>query len=120
VLSFDSEYRIRYIGTTLSKDVTLHIKVDSTLADDLRSLAARRGKPVGELIRQAISAAYQTDLMDLPQSKRQAVEAYRGGFISIGKLAEVMGMHVLQLRHWLADHAIAENFSFEEGDSLRA
>ena len=58
--------------------------------------------------------------MDLPHSQRQAVEAYRGGFISIGRLAEVMGMHVLELRQWLAEHAIDESFSFEEGDALRA
>ena len=56
--------------------------------------------------------------MDLPHSQRQAVEAYRGGFISIGRLAEVMGMHVLELRQWLAEHAIDENFSLGVGLEL--
>jgi hypothetical protein len=34
----------------------------------------------------------------VPLAQRQAIAAYHGGYISLSKLAKVMGMHVLALR----------------------
>jgi hypothetical protein len=40
---------------------------------------------------------------------REAVVAYQGGYISIGRLAKAMDMHSLELRTWLAKHDIPQN-----------
>ena len=90
------------------------------MATGLKALAARRGQSVGELVRQALSANYRLDLMDLPPPQRQALEAYQGGYISLGKLAEAMGLHVLQTRQWLAEHGLAENSCCGDDDTDNA
>ena len=41
--------------------------------------------------------------------QRHALAAYVGGYISIGKLAEALGMHVLDLGRWLSEHGIDQN-----------
>lgn len=41
--------------------------------------------------------------MDMPETHKETLGAYKGGFISIGKLAGIMGMHVLELRNWLTE-----------------
>jgi predicted HTH domain antitoxin len=55
-----------------------------------------------------------------PSRQQRALSAYQGGFISIGKLAEVMGMHVLDLRSWLDEHGIAQNTSMSTDDHTNA
>ncbi len=57
---------------------------------------------------------------DLPKKQEQALAAYRGGFISIGKLARVMGMRVLELRHWLNERGIPQGSIFVETDGVNA
>ncbi len=54
-------------------------------------------------MREAISACYQAKIEELPLMQRRAIAAYEGGFISLGKLAQTMGMNMLDLRHWLRD-----------------
>ncbi len=95
---------------------TLHIKVTAEMAERLKALSRRLETPVGELIRQAVISRYQLELLDLPERQRHAVEAFRGGYISLGKLAEKMGMDVWGLREWLRDHEIPQNNSFLESD----
>ncbi len=41
--------------------------------------------------------------------QRHALAAYVRGHISIGKLAEALGMHVPDLRRWLSEHGIEQN-----------
>jgi len=41
--------------------------------------------------------------------QRHALAAYARGYISIGKLADALGMHVLDLRLWLSKHGIDQN-----------
>jgi hypothetical protein len=86
----------------------------------VRRLAAARGKSKGQLVREAIATCYQTSFGDLPARQRQALSAYQGGFISIGKLAREMGMHVLQLRSWLAERGIAQQVVYGDEDAARA
>ena len=88
---------------------TLHIKVTPDLAKELKSLAKKRETSVGELIRQAVHSCYQLDLLNLNERHRRALEAFRGGYISLGKLAEEMGMNVWNTRKWLEEHNFNKN-----------
>lgn len=95
---------------------TLHIKVKPELAKGLKALARKRETSVGELIRQAVLSCYQIDLINLNEKQRRAVAAFQGGYISLGKLAEEMGMNILNTRKWLEEHDIPQNNSFLEDD----
>lgn len=99
---------------------TLHIKVRPALAQQLKALAKKRSVPVGELVREAIASSYQLDLADLNDRRRMVVSAYQGGYVSLGKLAEEMGMTVLDARTWLTEHDIPQNNSFSEHDASNA
>lgn len=99
---------------------TLHIKVDPKLARGLKNLARKRNVPVGELVRQAVASSYQLELAELPDHQQKAVSAYQGGYISTGKLAQEMGMSVMKVREWLAEHDIPQNNAYSEEDLRNA
>ncbi len=102
------------------QSATLHIKVKPEVAKGLKNLSRKRETSVGELVRRAVLSCYQLDLLDLSQSQKQAVSAFQGGYISIGKLAEEMGMNVLDIRAWLDEHDLLQNNSFQESDMENA
>lgn len=102
------------------EDTTLHIKIKKQIADGLKELAKRKGRSVSDLVRTAISSTYQPDNLDLPTYQKRAIEAYRGGYISIGKLSETMGKSVYDMRTWLSQHDIAENNAFNQDDITNA
>jgi hypothetical protein len=87
---------------------------------NLKQLAYSRHTSTGQLVREAIAACYQTEVDSLPLPQRQALAAYQGGFISIGKLATVMGLHVLEARRWLDDHHIPQLTTFGDKDTANA
>ena len=93
----------------MAQTATLHVKVEPTTARGLKQVAGRRRVTVGELVRQAVQTCYQTEWLGLSAAQRQALEAYRGGFISLGKLAETMGLTPLKAREWLNERGIAQN-----------
>ncbi len=95
---------------------TIHIKVKPELAKGLKALSRKRETSVGELVRQAVLSCYQLELLNLNEKQRRAVEAFQGGYISLGKLAEEMGMNIWNARKWLIEHDIAQNNSFLEDD----
>ena len=99
---------------------TIHIKVTPELASALKSLSQKRETSVGELVRRAVLSCYQLDMLNLNEKQRRAVEAFQGGYISLGKLAEEMGMSVWNLRKWLEEHEIPQNNSFLEDDVKHA
>jgi hypothetical protein len=99
---------------------TLHIKVTPELAKGLKSLSKKRETSVGELVRQAVHSCYQLDLLNLNERHRRALEAFQGGYISLGKLAEEMGMNIWNTRKWLEEHNIPQNNSFLEDDVKNA
>ena len=99
---------------------TLHIKVDPELAHGLKELSRKRETSVGELVRKAVISCYQLDLLDLNEKQRRALEAFRGEYISLGKLAEEFGMNVWDTRKWLEEHNIVQNNSFLESDIINA
>ena len=99
---------------------TIHIKVTPEFASALKSLSQKRETSVGELVRRAVLSCYQLDMLYLNEKQRRAVEAFQGGYISIGKLAEEMGMNVWNIQKWLDEHAIPQNNSFLEDDVKNA
>lgn len=99
---------------------TLHIKVKPELAKGLKSLSIKRATSVGELVRQAVLSCYQIDFVNLNKKQRRAVEAFQGGYISLGKLSEEMGMNVWDIRKWLEEHDVPQNNSFFEDDLKNA
>lgn len=76
----------------MAQDATLHVKIDSATDEKLKKLAHDRSKSKGQLVREAITACYQTALEELPIQQRRAIHAYQGGYISLSKLARAMGM----------------------------
>lgn len=90
----------------MAHDTTLHIKVDSATNQQLSRLAAARGTSKGRLVRDAIATFYHVPTGELPIEQARALAAFEGGFITIGKLAESLGMHVLEMKRWLSEHGI--------------
>ena len=98
------------------QNATLHIKVKPEIAKGLKELSKKRETSVGELVRKALFSCYQIDILSLGEKQRRALEAFQGGYISLGKLAEEMGMNVWEIRKWLYEHNISPNYSFLEDD----
>jgi predicted HTH domain antitoxin len=96
------------------------VKLDAKTDDKLKKLAYERGTSKGQLVREAISACYQTLIEELPLRQRQALAAYEGGYISLGKLARTMGMHTLEMREWLREHGITQRNAFGDEDVANA
>jgi hypothetical protein len=98
------------------QNATIHIKVKPEIAKGLKELSKKRDTSVGELVRQALFSCYQLDILGLNEKHRRALEAFQGGYISLGKLAEEMGVNVWEAREWLYEHDISPNYSFLEDD----
>ena len=104
----------------MNQDATLHVKLTSEADGKLKKLAYDCGKSKGQLVREEISTCYQASLDDLPLRQRQALVAYQGGYISVGKLSRVMGMHVLEIRRWLGERGIPQQNCLGAGDAANA
>ena len=104
----------------MAQTATLHIKVEPAVARGLKQVAGRRRVTVGELVRQAVQTCYQTEWLGLTAAQRQALEAYRGGYISLGKLAETLGLPVLKAREWLNERGIVQNTAYGREDLAHA
>ncbi len=104
----------------MAQNSTMHIKLDSEMDARLKQLAEYRRTSKGQLVREAIAACYTASLSDLPLNQSQALAAYQGGFISLGKLAKEMGIHVLQLRTWLTERGIVQRNAYGDEDAARA
>lgn len=107
-------------GGHMAHDATLHIKIDSTTNEQLSRLAKARGTSKGRLVRDAISACYHVPIEELPVQQARALAAFEGGFISIGKLAESLGLHVLEMRRWLSEHGIDQGTATSADDHRHA
>lgn len=71
----------------------------------LKIRAQQQRKTLGSLVRAAIDAAYKE--RDLLEERRQvALSAYKEGFISLGKLAEVLGLDPVSTRKHLIEKGI--------------
>lgn len=94
----------------------LHIKIRSEIKEKLKHIAKIRGITLSELIRQALFTCYQSDLLELSDRQKQALEAYRGGFISLGKLSDLIGCSPFEMQQWLYEHKIPLNNVFSQDD----
>ena len=104
----------------MNRETTLHIKLDPEMDAQLERLAQSRRKSKGQLAREAIAACYQIAMTELPLQQSRALAAYQGGYISLGKLAQVMGLHVLDLRTWLDERGITQQNTYDDQDVGRA
>lgn len=79
------------------------------LSDDqhkkLKRYARREGRTLGGLVRDALDVVYKKK--DALEQRRQvAISAYNEGFISLGKLAEVLGLDPVSARNYLTEQGI--------------
>lgn len=71
----------------------------------LKFYAKKEGRTLGNLVREALDTAYKKK--DQLEHRRQvALSAYREGFISLGKLSEVLGIDPISTRIYLKEHGI--------------
>lgn len=59
---------------------------------------------------------------DLGKAAKDAllIDAYRQGQISIGRIAETLGMERIQAHQWLAGHNVPINYSVEDFEADRS
>jgi predicted HTH domain antitoxin len=79
------------------------------LSDDqhkkLKRYAKREGRTLGGLVRDALDTVYKKR-DKLEQRRQVALSAYSEGFISLGKLAEVLGLDPISARDFLKEQSI--------------
>jgi predicted HTH domain antitoxin len=71
----------------------------------LKRYAQREGRTLGGLVRDAIDVVYRKK-DKLEQRRQVAISAYQEGFISLGKLAEVLGLDPVSTRNYLKEKGI--------------
>lgn len=82
----------------------------------VKAFASREGKALGRMVRVALDVAYQKK--DLLESRKDtAIAAYREGFISPGKLSEVLGLDPISARDYLRIAGIA--LQFQSPDEIK-
>ena len=80
------------------------------LTDDqhrsLKSSSTKEGRTLGEIVRGAVDTAYEKK-DSIEHRKHIALEAYKEGFISLGKLAETLGVDIVSARSYLKERNIS-------------
>ena len=71
----------------------------------VKAYAKREGKTLGRMVREALDAAYQKK-DPLERRRETALAAYREGFISLGKVAEVLGLDPVSARVYLREAGV--------------
>jgi predicted HTH domain antitoxin len=71
----------------------------------LKKYAKKEGRTLGGLVRDALDTVYKKK-DKLEQRRQVALSAYCEGFISIGKLAEVLGLDPVSTRKYLNERDI--------------
>ena len=72
----------------------------------LKQMAASMHRTLGELVRDAIDSTFTVDMVE--RRHQVAVDAYREGFISLGKLAQSLGVDPLTARGYLKERGIQQ------------
>jgi len=71
----------------------------------IKRYSRKEGRTMGELIRNAIDQVYQSkDAIE--KRMALALEAYKEGLLSLGRLAEVLGMDPVSTRDYLLEKGI--------------
>lgn len=71
----------------------------------LKRYAMEETKTMGELIREAVDQVYQGK-DTLERRRRIALEAYQEGFLSLGRLSEILGLSPVATRKYLHQEKI--------------
>jgi predicted HTH domain antitoxin len=71
----------------------------------LKIYARKEGRTLGNLVREALDTAYKKK-DPLEHRKQVALSAYGEGFISLGKLSEVLGIDPISTRVYLKERRI--------------
>ena len=71
----------------------------------LKQYAKKEGRTLGGLVRDALDIVYKKKDR-LEQRRKVALSAYREGFVSMGKLAEVLGLDPVSTRKYLNERGI--------------
>lgn len=73
---------------------------------EMKAYAKKEGRTVGELVRSALDAVYrERDAVE--HRKAVAIEAYNECLISLGRLAEILGMDAVTLRLYLKEQGLS-------------
>ena len=79
----------------------------------LKSYAQRERLTIGKLVREAVDSTYKKkDAVE--ERKKIALGAYREGFISLGKLAEILGLDPITARSYLREQGIPPHVADNE------
>lgn len=71
----------------------------------LKSYAKKKGETLGKLVRDAVDTTYKKK-SSLEHRKSLAIDAYKEGLISLGRLSEILGVDVVSARLYLKEHRI--------------
>ena len=72
----------------------------------LKHMATSMHRTLGELVRDAIDSTITVDLVE--RRRQVALAAYREGFISLGKLAQTLGIDPLTARSYIKERGIQQ------------
>jgi len=82
-----------------------NIMLDDDQHKKLKRYAKKQGRTLGGLVRDALDEVYRKK--DKLEKRRQvALSAYQEGFISLGKLAEVLGLDPISARNYLREQGV--------------
>lgn len=82
-----------------------NILLDDEQHRSLKTYARKEKRTLGRLVREAIDTTYgKKDSLDIRRDI--ALKAYQEALISLGKLAEVLGLDPLSARLYLQEHKI--------------
>jgi predicted HTH domain antitoxin len=99
-----------------------NIMLDERQHKTLKAYARQQGRTLGHLVREAVDQAYQKK--DVLEERRDvAVRAYKEGLISLGKVAEVLGLDPISARQYLKAKGIklqVQGFGDVSRDALNA
>jgi len=71
----------------------------------IKAFARKEGKTLGNMVREALDVVYKKkDILE--RRKQTALNAYGEGLISLGKLAEILGLDPVSARLYLKDLGI--------------
>ncbi len=82
-----------------------NIMLDDDQHKKLKSYAEKQGRTLGGLVRDALQQVYRKK-DKLEQRREVALHAYQERFISLGKLAEILGLDPAATRDYLQDQGI--------------
>ena len=71
----------------------------------LKLYAKKQGRTLGGLVRDAIDAVYKKK-DPIEERRKVAVKAFQEGFISLGKLSEILGLDPISTRNYLKEKEI--------------